>query len=108
MRRWVLLTLATFLLAACSSGAANPQAGPNDRTACQALDVIYANNGADPSDTRQAQIMSGAGLVAENPQLRSATQTLVADGRRNDQSAVRTDMGIVAGICAQMGIGPQK
>jgi len=103
----VLLTLAVFLLAACSSGASTPQAGPNDQTACKALDVIYANNGASPPDTRQAQIMSGAGLVAENPQLRSATQTLVADDKRNDQSAVRADLGIVAGICAEMGIGPR-
>ena len=104
----VALVLVGVLISACGSNSNTVQAGPNDRTACHALDVIYANNGADPSDSSQGQILSTYGLKAENHQLRADTYLLVADSRDNNAKAVRTELGIAAGICQTMGIGPSQ
>lgn len=108
VRRYVLLGLlgGSFLLSACSGNHNATQAGPNDRAACQALDLIYATNGANPINVTQAGTWSTLGLATENRQLRTSAQLLVAAAHSGNQAKVLTEFGIAGGICTTMGVGP--
>ena len=108
VRRFVLLGLlgGSFLVSACNGARNATQAGPNDRAACQALNLIYANNGANPVNAAQAGTWSTLGLAAENRQLRTSAQLLVAAARGGDQPKVLAEFGIAGGICSTMGVGP--
>jgi hypothetical protein len=96
----------SFLVSSCAGGGSASQAGPNDRAACQALDLLYANNGANPIDPTQAVSWSTVGLRAENGQLRAASQRLVTAIREDNVVAVRTELGIAAATCSTLGAGP--
>jgi hypothetical protein len=108
MRRYVLYGLlgGSVLFAACASTSGATHAGPNDRAACQALDLIYATNGANPINATQAGTWSTLGLATENQQLRTSAQRLVAAARGGDQARVLAEFGIAGGICNTMGVGP--
>ena len=96
----------SLLLSACGGGRNATQAGPKDRAACQALDLIYATNGANPINATQAGTWSTLGLAAENGQLRTSAQLLVAAARDGNQAKVLAEFGIAGGICNTMGLGP--
>ena len=96
----------SILLAACVSSSGATQAGPNDRAACRALDLVYATNGASPVTITQAETWSTLGLTSENSELHTSAQQLVTAAHDGDQSKVIAEFGIAAGICGTMGVGP--
>jgi hypothetical protein len=96
----------SLLISSCAGGGSASQAGPNDRAACQSLDLLYANNGANPIDPTQAANWSTLGLRAENGQLRMASQRLVTAIREGNAVLARTELGIAAATCSTMGAGP--
>ncbi len=96
----------SLLVSSCAGGGGASQAGPNDRAACQSLDLLYANNGSNPIDPTQAVDWSTLGLRAENGQLRAAAQRLVTAIRDGSAVLARTELGIAAATCSTMGAGP--
>jgi hypothetical protein len=70
------------------------------------LDLLYANNGANPIDPTQAVDWSTLGLRAENGQLRTASKRLVAAVREGNAVLARTELGIAAATCSTLGAGP--
>jgi hypothetical protein len=108
VRRYFLLGLVggSLLFTACG-GSGDTQAGPNDRAACQALNLLYASNGANPISAAQAQTWGTTyGQQTENRQLRFATFLLVAAGNAGNQARVLNELAVAAEVCTTMGIGP--
>ena len=107
MRRCLLLGLAGALLLTACAGNNDAQAGPNDRAACGALNLLYASNVANPISAAQAQTWGSTyGQQAENRQLRFATFLLVAAGNAGNQARVLNELAVAAEVCSTMGIGP--
>ncbi len=107
MRRYLLSCFLGAVLFTACSGNGDTQAGPNDRAACQALNLLYASNGANPISAAQAQTWGSTyGHQAENRQLRFATFLLVAAGNAGNQVRVLNELAVAAEVCTAMGIGP--
>ena len=108
VRRFLVLGLvgSSLLLSACGGDSA-AQPGPKDRAACQALNLLYASNGANPISAAQAENWGSTyGQSTENRQLRFAMFLLTAAGNSGNQQRVLNELAVAAEVCTALGIGP--